>query len=557
MAETLNQRWAAQLVGALVGAGVGHAVIAPGSRSSPLVLALADRRDVQCWPVVDERVAGFFALGLAKATEAPVALVVTSGTAGAHLLPAVIEAAEGGTPLVVLTADRPWELHGFGAPQTIDQEGLFGRFVRAEAALPAPLDSLEALAHLAQLVAKTVATGLRAPIGPVHFNVPFGEPLAPESSGPGPVVDPPQARWTEPARTPVLDEVLPLVERAARGLIVCGPRERQDGFGEAVHRLGAHLGFPVLAEATSNARYGFTQGVAMYDALWRSERFAAQMKPDLIVSFGGGATAKSMIQLSAPTVVRVSEDGRLVDPHHRAQYVVVGDAVATCQGLLAARPGSTTWRTRWLEAEGRLVDHLFGREGLDEPLLARDLVRSLPAGTNLVLSSSMPVRAIDAFAPVSRGPLAVYSNRGVNGIDGVTSTALGIAAATGKPTVLFIGDLALLHDAGAWVLARSLKVDLTVVVVNNDGGGIFHFLPIAARTRHFERYFGAPHGVELAPLAALAQATMHRPATLEAFQGALSSALGGGLHLIEVKTSRKENVERHRALFASLGEAAR
>ncbi len=557
MDETLNQRWAAHLVGTLVGAGVGHAVIAPGSRSTPLVLACAERSDLQCWPVTDERVAGFFALGLAKASQTPVAVVVTSGTAGAHLLPAVIEAAEAATPLVILTADRPWELHGFGAAQTIEQLGLYGRFVRGEASLPSPVDTPAGFGHLVNLIAATMAKGLRAPRGPVHLNVPFAEPLAPESSGPGQPVDPQVVRFSEPARAPVVDEVLPLLERSERGLIVCGPRERPDGFGEAVHRLGAHLGFPVLAEAASNARYGFAHAVAMYDALWRNERFSAAMKPDLILRFGGASTPRSMIELSAPTVVQVSDEGLLVDPYHRARHVVIGDAVAACQALGAVRAGTTSWRARWLEAEGRLVDHLLGRDGFDEPLVARELVRSLPEDVNLVLSSSMPVRAVDAFAPVSRGPLRVYANRGVNGIDGVTSTALGIAAASGRPTVLFIGDLALLHDVGAWVLARSLKVDLTVVVVNNDGGGIFHFLPIASRTRHFERFFGTPHGVDLGHVAALADATLHRPTSLVAFQSALATAMGGGLHVVEVKTSRKENVDRHRALYASLGEAAR
>lgn len=557
MADTLNQRWAASLCGALAGAGVKHAVIAPGSRSTPLVLAFADRPDVRTWPVLDERVAGFFALGLAKATQAPVAVVVTSGTAGAHLLPAIIEAAEGATPLVVLTADRPWELHGFGAPQTIEQSGLFGRFVRAEASLPTPIDGQEALVHLVHLVSRTVGRSSLAPRGPVHLNVPFAEPLAPERLGTGPVVDPTLPRRVEPSRAAVLDEVLPLVERAERGVIVCGPRERQDTFGEAVHELGSQLGFPVLAEAASNARYGFAQSVAMYDALLRAESFAGAMRPDLVLRFGGGATAKSMIQLGAPTVVEVSDEGLVFDPHHRVQHLVVGDAVSACRGLLTARgvaqPG---WRSAWLEAEARLVARLDRAEGFDEPLVARELVRALPPGTNLVLSSSMPVRAVDAFAPASRGRLAVYSNRGVNGIDGVTSTALGVAAASRRPTVLFIGDLALLHDAGAWVLAGSLGVDLTVVVINNDGGGIFHFLPVADRTAHFERFFGTPHGVDLEAVAALGRATLHRPTSLAGLRAALDAGLRGGLHLVEVKTNRHENVARHRSLLRALGEVA-
>jgi 2-succinyl-5-enolpyruvyl-6-hydroxy-3-cyclohexene-1-carboxylate synthase len=549
---TLNQRWAAHLVGALVQGGVRLAVIAPGSRSSPLALAFADRPDVRSTVVLDERVAGFFALGLAKGSQAPVAVVVTSGTAGAHLLPAVIEAAEGGTPLVVLTADRPWELHHFGAPQTIEQAGLFGAFVRDAVALPAPEELPDLFAHLVRLAGRAVRRATDAPRGPVHLNVPFREPLAPADAAPGPVVDPPGARFHPAPTAPDLAGVLERVARAERGLIVCGPRERHDDFPEAVHRLGAELGFPVLAEAASNARYGFPDAVAMYDVVWRTEALAQALRPDLLLRFGAGLTPKSMLQLGAPAVVQVSEDGRLFDPHHAATEVVTGSAVQFCEALRGARPRTEGWRQRWLGVEAELRRRLGARTGLDEPLLARDLVAQLPVGSNLVLSSSMPVRDVDAFAPAAAGRLRVFSNRAVNGIDGVTSTALGVAAATGQPTTLLIGDVAFLHDLGAWVLARHLGVSLTVVVVNNDGGGIFHFLPIAERTAHFERLFGTPHGVDLAQVAAVGGARHLRLATAPALKEALPRCLEGGLHVLEIRTDRQENVAAHRGHLAAL-----
>jgi 2-succinyl-5-enolpyruvyl-6-hydroxy-3-cyclohexene-1-carboxylate synthase len=547
MAESVNQRWAANLVGALVHSGVRHVVIAPGSRSTPLALAFADRADVRLFPIMDERVAGFFGLGLAKGSEAPVAVLCTSGTAGAHLLPAVIEASEGHAQLIAVTADRPWELHGFGAAQTIDQHGLFGRFVRSELALPAPDDAPDVLRHVAASVAKAVAGG-----GCLHINAPFREPLAPEE--PGRAVDPELTRFVPSALEPDVRSVVALLERAERGLIVCGPRERADGFGDAVHRLGAHLGFVVLAEAASNARFGHPQAISTYDTLWRHERFAASMRPDVVLRFGGGLTAKSMITLSAPNVVQVSEDGRVVDPAHQAQTVIAGDAVRVCEALISATKPSraTAWRSAWLEAEHTVRARLLAITGWGEPQVARDVIASVAADSNVVLSSSMPIRDVDAFAQPGDRPLRVFSNRGVNGIDGVFSTALGIAAATGRPTTLLIGDVALLHDLGGWVAAKTLGLELTVVVVNNDGGGIFHFLPIAERTAHFERLFGTPHGVELAHVAALAGARFVRADSSAALRHAVGG--GGGLTLIEVKTNRAENVGAHRALFSQLGE---
>jgi 2-succinyl-5-enolpyruvyl-6-hydroxy-3-cyclohexene-1-carboxylate synthase len=265
-----------------------------------------------------------------------------------------------------------------------------------------------------------------------------------------------------------------------------------------------------------------------------------------------------MIGLSAPITIHVSDDGQVFDPAHAAQHVVVGDAVAACEALMGARGAAGDgWREKWSALERRLRERLAQHATLDEPAVAREVVASLAPGTNLVLSSSMPVRDADAYAPVARGPLRVFSNRGVNGIDGVMSTALGIGAATGVHTVLLIGDVACLHDVGAWAVAKQLAPSLTVVLVNNDGGGIFHFLPVVDRTVHFERLFGTPHGVDFAHVAGLGGATLHRPGGLPALREALAQAAGGGLHLIEVRSERKANVEAHRALVAALtGELA-
>jgi 2-succinyl-5-enolpyruvyl-6-hydroxy-3-cyclohexene-1-carboxylate synthase len=341
-----------------------------------------------------------------------------------------------------------------------------------------------------------------------------------------------------------------------RGVIVCGPRERADGFGEAVHALGRHLGWPVLAEAASNARYGFDDAVAMYDVLLRDPRLGPGFAPEAILRFGGGATPKSLIGLGAPTVVLCSEDGRDVDPHHHAGVVVDGAAPAVARALRDALPaGGGAWRERWLAAEAAVRGALASGPVDGDPGTAGAVMRALPVGARVIVGSSMPIRDVDAFAPVAAPGVFVYANRGVNGIDGVISTAVGVARAGGGPTVALVGDLTLLHDVGAWLTARRLGVDLVVVVVNNDGGGIFHFLPVRDRTSRFEEYFGTSHGADLAAVAALGGARLHRPVGAEALASAIAEASDGGLHLIEVRSDREANVELHRSLFARLAAA--
>lgn len=552
---TLNQRWAAQLVGALVACGVRHVVVAPGSRSTPLALACAERSDLRVWSVIDERSAAFFALGLAKATRVPAVVICTSGTAGAHLLPAVIEAREGATPLVLLTADRPWELHGFGAAQTIDQTQLFGRFVRAMEALPLPDET--ALPHLGAVVARALFEGR---CGPVHFNVPFREPLVSPDGRAGPVSSPRVPLYSEGRALPELADVVHAIKASKRGLIVCGPREYDDGFGAAVHRLAAHLGFPVLAEAASNVRYGFAEAVTWYDTMVRSPSLAKSLEPDVVLRFGGGLTSKLVshwLDASSAKTFVFADDERLFDPSHRASHFVMGRAAQVCTALeQQTTRGDDAFRTRMLELQATLDARMSAlTTSLSEPVAARLLVEALPSGASLVASSSMPIRDIDAFAAHAVGPIRFFSNRGVNGIDGVTSTALGVSAATaGAPTALLIGDVAVLHDLSGWLIARKHRLSLTVVVVNNDGGGIFQFLPVASRTTHFEALFGTPHGIDFGSLAAMAGATLHRPTTVDAYRAALGRGFQGGLHLIEVRTERRANVEHHRALVSALLE---
>lgn len=551
----LNQRWAAHIVGTAVACGIRDAVICPGSRSTPLAIAFADRQDVKVWSIIDERSAAFFALGRAKKTNRPVAVVCTSGSAGAHFLPALMEAHTAHVPLLVLTADRPWELQGFGAPQTVDQSNLYGGFVRGKQLLPSPEDSKAVFAHLQEAIVQLMSAAVNVPRGPVHLNVPFREPLAPEiGAEPCVVTVAPQALVN--GRSLIdLEQVSAALKSGKSGVIVCGPRHRPDDFGAAVHALGKALNYPVIAEATSNARFGFPQVIWSADLMLRNVDFAREMRPDVILKFGTGLTSKvvqNWVDESGAQIFQFSDEGDSFDPQHRSTRLLSGDVVEAVRRLVNERSITSEYRLKWLRAQ-ELV-HLK-RASLDEPAVAREVLASLPPGASLMVSSSMPIRDVDTFAAGTSGPVQVFCNRGLNGIDGIISTALGVAADSKTPTVLLIGDVATLHDLNALLIARRYRMNLTIVLVNNDGGGIFHFLPVADRTAHFEELFGTPHGVDFAHVAAMAGATYHQPTTIEAFRKVYSESLETGLNLIEVKTDRVENVKVHRALQQQVNTA--
>ena len=560
-APELNERWARSLVDELALGGIEHAVVCPGSRSTPLAVAFADHGPIHVWSVLDERTAAFFALGIAMATDRPVALLATSGTAGAHFLPAVIEAAMSRVPLVVITADRPSELQGFGAAQTIAQQNLFGSFAREFVDLPAPESAPDRLAHLRAVIARAVA-GIRGPAGgALHVNAPFREPLAPSGPWPSHLDRASRPALSISSRSPApaaeaIAEFSRAVAGSERGIIVCGPRRFDDGFGAAVRQLGASLRYPVLAEAASNARFGpGPEVVAHYDLLLQCPTFADAHRPEVVLRFGGGLTSKRLqtwLDGSHPRTVLFSEGGTLFDPSHLATTVVEGDACLACASLAPNRaPRSSSWSSSILDAERRARAELEATFGADlrltEPRISREVVAALPEGAALFVSSSMPIREVDAYAGSARA-VRVFANRGANGIDGIISSALGVSAGARRPTVLLTGDLALLHDLGALLIAHRHRIPLTVVVVNNDGGGIFSFLPVASATPHFEELFGTPHGLQFEHAARLFGARHAQPQSVVALRTELAASLEGGLHLIEVVVPRNLNPEVHRQI---------
>jgi 2-succinyl-5-enolpyruvyl-6-hydroxy-3-cyclohexene-1-carboxylate synthase len=568
-----NRLWAYLIVEELLRCGVGFFCLAPGSRSTPLVAALAANEKARSLIHFDERGTAFAALGYARATGCPAAWITTSGTAVANGLPAVVEAATDGVPMVLLTADRPPELRQTGANQTIDQPDIFGDYVRWRFDLPAPDPGIDPAMVLTTVDQAAYRAG-RTPQGPVHLNLMFREPFlsGPEDedilSGPASWVqgDEPYTRYA--ATKPAVDEMeiyrlWETLRPVKQGLVVAG-RLASRKQGEAVLRLAGTLGWPLLPDVGSQVRLGSEGIAAHYVALLAGDSFAGSLAPEAVGHVGGRALSKRLEQFLAsrrpdPYVV-VRENPFRLDPAHRVTHSVEANVLDFCSALVRAATEDPpaidpSWKAGWREASeevGRHLDGIFSGEP-NEPLVARVLSRKVPQDHGLVVASSMPVRDLDTYAAADGAPVPVAANRGASGIDGTVATAAGFARGLGRPVTLLLGDLALLHDLNSLAMLRDLHV--IVVVVNNDGGGIFSFLPIARHEEFFEPYFGTPQGVGFEAAAKMFGLAYELPGTMEDFVEAYGSACArGSSTLIEVKTDRGENVALHRRLLQEVAD---
>lgn len=569
-----NLRFARALVGGLQAAGIAHAFVCPGSRSTPLALAVAEQPQLQHSVHVDERSAAFQSLGFAKATGRPVVLLCTSGTAGANFLPAVAEAAQSRVPLIVLTADRPPELRAWGAAQTMEQRTLYAGFTRWSEEAPCPSERGDEVAYARALARRAVieATGIEP--GPVHLNLPFREPLlpaafdAPVAAGRAMTADFVAASaHLEPASSASLAGEL---QRIERGVLLFGPDIWDPSLAAAAHALAASLGWPILADPASGLRAGPPlDGAVIHgaDLLLRDAEVAAALRPDLIVRFGGQPTSAAVVawmaRHAAAEVWLVDPANGFRDPQHRAsrclransrQFCVLATPAAT------AVPAPGPWLLQWQHADR--VARAVAAEAIDAessfltPHIARALWTELPEGAALYVANSMAIREVDQFAGPRETALRLLANRGVNGIDGQVSAALGAAAALRRPTVLWCGDLALLHDVSGLLAGRLQGADLTVVVSNDDGGGIFEYLPAARLVPRpvFERLFAVPHGLDLRELARGLGWDAVRVDSADTFAQALARALEGGRHVIEVTVDRTANTAFHTALYQRVRE---
>jgi 2-succinyl-5-enolpyruvyl-6-hydroxy-3-cyclohexene-1-carboxylate synthase len=556
--------------------GIRHTVVSPGSRSTPLALALWRQPGIEVTVIVDERSAAFFALGAAQATGLPVALLCTSGTAAANYHPAICEADESALPLIVLTADRPPELRGIGAGQTIDQVKLYGSSVRWFCEVGTHEADDDGLLHYRATACRALAATKGEPRpGPVHLNFALREPLAPVPVEGAVTASDPLAiagRDKRPltAVTPIdlepsaflLDEVAGHIGDAIAGVIVAG-RQLDPELREPLTHLARISGFPILAEPTSQLRCGphdRSRVISTYDQLLREEHFAHSVVPDLVLRFGAMPTSKPLRAWLAAS----GADQIVVDPHgwneptRRAAALLRADPTELAAGWAArlekgeGRPAPE----RWIEAERAAREaievELTGDE-LNEPALHLALGMAHRDGDLVYTASSMPIRDQESFLGAEAADALFLCNRGANGIDGLISSGIGAAHASGRPTTIISGDLGLLHDLGGLAALRDVSTPVRIVVIDNDGGGIFHFLPQeqALASEEFEALLGTPRSVSAEKAATLFDLPHHRLDSLTD----LPAALAAGTGLIEVKTNRQSNVETHRRITASIHAA--
>jgi 2-succinyl-5-enolpyruvyl-6-hydroxy-3-cyclohexene-1-carboxylate synthase len=571
-----NTALASAMAEELARCGVRRAVISPGSRSTPLAVALWRQPEIEVTVILDERSAGFFALGTALATGVPAVVLCTSGSAAANLHPSVIEADEAGVPMIVLTADRPPELRDIGAGQTIDQLKLYGDAVRWFSEVGTHEADDDGLLHFRSVACRAYASAAGDPRpAPVHLNVPWREPLAPvpvegqvtatdplalEGRGDAPLqaVAPAVPRGDEA----LLDRIAERIEGTPRGLIVAG-RQSDPVLARSVAGLAAAAGYPILAEPTSQLRRGphdRTLLVTSYDAIVRDR--PAALEPELVIRFGDVPTSKPLRQWLAAIEgldqIVIDPAGEWREPTRRAATLLrsdpAGTAHALSERLSRLRPGAATvagspFAAGWLDAERAVReavdDRLESLEELSEPGIWGALGRALRDGDSVFAASSMPVRDLEAFLRPGPEGVRFASNRGANGIDGLVSTSTGLAAGSGSRTWAVLGDLALFHDLGGLATMKHAP-ELHLIVIDNEGGGIFHFLPQAEAMEEaeFEALLGTPAGRDPADAARLFDLSVAIPET----PGELDEALAGDARMIVVRTDRARNLELHREL---------
>ena len=549
--------------------GVREACTSPGSRSTPLVLSLAREPRIRATSHLDERSGAFFALGIAKASGVPAVLACTSGTATANYAPAVIEAHEARVPLIVLTADRPPELRELGAGQTIDQTKLYGSAAKWYFEVDDHVSTEERLRWLRQLACRAFWTAIHGRPGPVHLNFALREPLVLDQplpdddtgrAGGRPYVTRPRVEAGPPDT--LLDGLRAELDARPHAVLVAGRAERDPDLGAALAAFAERTAIPLLADPLSGARRR-PAAIAHYDALLRDPEWAAAHAPNLVLRVGDLPTSKPLRQWlhnlpEDALQLAFDPESAWQDPGGAVATILAADPRATLEALARTTPDAA-WLDRWRRADraaAAAIARALTPAGLSEPRVAAELGAALPPEAIAVVASSMPVRDVETFFPAREHPPRVLSNRGANGIDGTVSTAFGVATVADGPVVLLIGDIALIHDLGGLVQATRRK--LTIVLLHNDGGGIFNFLPVSGEGDAFVEHVATPHGLDFAHAAALFGCGYVVAEDVSQFREALAGALAADrTSIVAVRTDRDENVALHRAVWDEVAAAIR
>lgn len=552
------------LVETLVRLGLKIAVISPGSRSGPLTVALAEHPEVTAIPILDERSASFFALGVARQSHQPVAIVCTSGTAAANFYPAIIEASLSSIPLLVFTADRPPELRDCHAGQAMDQSKLYGHFPRWQTELGLPSLNIDQLTYLRQTINQAWSISLMPTPGPVHLNMPLREPLAP-------IPDAQTATFCEtiawepffqaihpPHFSQLIPETIPWEtwSQTERGVIIAGPCQPRDSraYAEAVYSLSHFLGWPILADALSPVRHfcaDSSRVISLYDLILREPTLAQALKPNYVIQLGELPTSKPLrtwLEKTSPAgwIIALAPDN--FNALHQA-WTTLHCSVETLADFLPESPFtpmSRDYSQAWLRAETNgqknLLETFEMVDWLCEPKIPWLLSQTLPPQTPIFVASSMPVRDLESVFSDNNKKFQFFFNRGVNGIDGTLSTALGVAWHN-QPAVLITGDLALLHDTNGFLLNRLFQGSLTIVLVNNHGGGIFGHLPISQAQHIFDSYFATPQQVKFEQLVKAYGVQYHLIGAWSELTAHLNPLPKSGIHLLEVPCLRERDAK--------------
>lgn len=578
-----NCLWSETFVNSLSSLGVKNVCISPGSRNTPLTFAFVNNKKFKSYLHIDERSSAFFALGIAKEKNEPVALVCTSGTATAEFYPAIIEAYKQRTPLIVCTADRPAELLMLGANQTIFQNDIYKNHIRFFADAGLPDLSKNGLKEISELAFTAFWKSSVQDKGPVHINFPFKKPFEPKAftdevdqkiydlSKPNISYKLNTFYNKEVEKEKWFNEIYGKIKTNGNGIIITGPGNFNETFYEECHKLSEMLGYPIIADAASGFRFGAHNKknvISAFDALFRSKKFTAEHYPEVIIHFGRTVTSKYLEEFlsvcSAPRYM-INEYGDWFDPSNKSIGAFVCRPEVFCSKIIKMLENGghknieSQWLNNFIDADkhaGELKERIIGKSPFtSESRLINELLELLPKNSNLMVSNSMPIRDLDNFSSVTKKKINLFFNRGASGIDGIISTALGIAAASKKPTILLTGDLAFYYDMTSLLSAKRYNLPLIIVLINNNGGGIFEILPVSNYGKVFKEYFVASHNLEFAPFVKGFGGNYYNIKSITSFKKNFKKALSEkSFTVLELKTDAVKSLAARRKYWDSVTE---
>jgi 2-succinyl-5-enolpyruvyl-6-hydroxy-3-cyclohexene-1-carboxylate synthase len=570
-----NILWTSIFADTLAELGVKYATVSPGSRNTPLTFALAKNNNLKKFIHVDERSAAFFALGLAKASKTAVLITCTSGTAAAEFYPAIIEAYQQRIPLIVCSADRPPELRNRGANQTINQINLYNNYVKLFIDTGMPEATLDGVKKIKKIAEEAFITSFINNPGPVHINFPFDKPFEPDSftdevdaevvnfdikSEPNTLI---KSNGSDKAGG-ILSEIKNNIVKSRCGLILVGPGSFDNSFKEKIRDLSLHLDYPIFADGASQLRFGSFNDkiINNYEPLLRYSNFRKRLKPEIILFFGRTMTSKAIEEFlneSDVNLYNINEQGDCFDPANKGKGIIPINPTVFCEEVIKSLPPVSDSKlmieiqrlnSTAEEVKGKTINKgAFPSEGR----IIKEVIDSIPSGSHLMLSNSMPVRDFDYFAPLSNKDIAIYTNRGASGIDGIISTALGISGDKSKNVYLLTGDLAFYYDITALSAAAHNQLNLTIILINNNGGGIFEVLPISEYKEFFNEYFKTPHNIDFSPIVAALGGNFVAIENWDHLREELS-LMKEGLNIFEVRTDAKDSLSERRYYWEAVAK---